>query len=738
MQELAVSTDTLVALFSEFDDAVFVMDTGRRIVFVNEAAQRMFGYEAAEMVGRDPAFLYPSREEYDFFGEWWKKRDELKGPADRLKLASRKRKSGEIFSVDVTSGSMRDASGNVQAHVVIARDVSWRLKLEEEKTSALARLEDAIESLSEGFAYYDADDRLVLCNERYKQIYPKSAAKIVPGTRFRDILLQGYENGEYSTGEKSIDEWIEDRLQAHLNPKPERLEQQLHNGRWLLVNERRTRDGGIAGVRTDITELKQAEERMRQAELRLRILNDSLPCFIGEFSRDHKIRSINELGASWYGSTRAKLVGHPAVEFISEGFRKTIRPYFDAACAGEVQRFITRLDYPDGVTRDVDVCYMPDFSDVGEVEAIFVYATDISHLKTIERVLQGLYAITSSRQLEVKQKIEAVLRLGSQAFGLNNAVVSRVEGRDHMIDVAVSPDGFFKAGEVRDLEGTYCSRVLATDTPLAVEFAGLTDLANFPSYDDHALESYIGAPLVVDGETYGTLCFCSAKPRTQAFNDTDKEILRLFADWIAHEIGRDRDFRQLQEAQAELRRLATTDDLTGLLNRREFLRRAEKELSRAKRHDQPFALAILDVDHFKAINDTFGHPIGDRVLREVADELGAVMRSYDIFGRIGGEEFCVAMPNTSVEDARAIAERLREAVLACHQLEGEMCYRVTISIGVATMLASDASATGILSRADTALYQAKNQGRNRVVVAEAAKVETLLKPISANHMAWGD
>lgn len=737
MLELGVSTETLVALFSDFEDAVFVMDTGRRIVFVNEAAERMFGYEAAEMVGRDPAFLYASKDDYQRFAEWRSARQK-EGMVDRLRFAVRRRKTGEALTVDVASGNMRDENGEIRAYIVIARDVSWRIRLEEEKSMALTRLEDAIESLSEGFAYYDAEDRLVLCNERYKQIYPKSVEAIVPGARFRDILMHGYQRGEYSTGNKTIEEWIEERVRVHLNPKPERLEQQLHNGRWLLVNERRTRDGGVAGVRTDITELKQAEERMRQAELRLRILNDALPCFIGEFSRDHKIRSINELGASWYGSTRAKLVGHPAAEFISESFRKTIRPYFDAACAGEVQRFITRLDYPDGVTRDVDVCYMPDFSETGEVGAIFVYATDISHLKTIERVLQGLYAITSSRQLEARQKIEAVLRLGSEAFGLDNAVVSRIEGREQVIEVAVSPGGLFKAGEILDREKTYYGGVLSADAPITVEFAGLADFANLQGDDVLALKSYIGAPLVVDGEAYGTLCFCSTSPRAQAFNDTDKEILRLFGDWIAHEIGRDRDFRQLQEAQAELRRLATTDDLTGRLNRREFMRRAETELSRAKRHGEPFAIAILDIDHFKSINDNFGHPIGDKVLMGVADELGAVVRDYDIFGRIGGEEFAVAMPKTSIEDARVIAERLREAALACHQLEDGMHYRVTISVGVAAMLPSDTSVTNILTRADTALYQAKDQGRNQVVVAEAAKVETLLMPITANEVVWRD
>ncbi|MBA5779038.1 diguanylate cyclase [Stappia sp. F7233] len=737
MQDLEVSTATLVALFAEFDDAVFVTGADRRIIYVNHAAEKMFGYGADEMVGRDPAFLYASQDEYQRFAAW---RDAAEGAVggDRLRLAARRRKSGDVFRVDVTSGALRDDKGEVRAYVVIARDMTWQLKLEAEKSSALNRLEEALESLNEGFAYFDADDRLVLCNERYRQFYPRSSGLCVPGTPFRDILMQGLEAGEVSTGGRSRKAWLEDRLAAHRSPSPAPVEQQLADGRWLLVNERRTRDGGVAGVRTDITALKQAEARARQAELRLRVLNDSLPCFIGELAKDQTIRSVNEFGALWYGRTSHDLIGRKMGDFVAADFMRTVRPYFDAACAGEVQRFIATLDYPDGITRDVDVCYTPDFNDKGQVEAVFVYATDISHLKTIERVLQGLYTITSSRQLDAQQKIEAVLRLGSEAFGLANGLVARVEGDEHEVEFAVSQDGAFKAGQKRPADRTYCGKVLAADAPLAVEFAGLSDFSMLPSYEEMALEAYIGAPLVVDGETYGTVCFCSSLPRSKPFGDTDKEILRLFSDWIAHEIGRERDIRQLQEAQAELRRLATTDDLTGVLNRREFIRRTEQEMARAKRTGMPFALAIMDIDHFKEINDTLGHLAGDRVLQEVANQIRQVLRPYDIFGRIGGEEFCVALPSTSIEEATAAAERLREAVTACHQLDGDMCTSVTISVGVAVVLESDAGVTAVLSRADTALYKAKDRGRNQVVVADAAKVDTLLKPIGNKHRLWGD
>ncbi|MXN65719.1 diguanylate cyclase [Stappia sp. GBMRC 2046] len=736
MLDLEVSTATLTALFSEFEDAVFITDTNRKFVYVNEAGERMFGYPGDEIIGQDPGFLYASEDDYNKVGSWRVKARELNA-SDRLRMKG-KRKNGEIFIVDGTSGPMRNERGEIAAFVYVLRDMSWRRNLEREKASAHEQLEVALESLSEGFAYFDADDRLILCNQRYKEIYPKSAPAMVQGAHFRDILRYGLERGEYNTGGLSDEEWLDARLAAHQNPKPHPVEQELDCGRWLLINERRTKDGGIAGVRTDITAMKQAEARLKQAELRLRILNDSLPCYIAELARDRTYRTINELGASWLGRTRAELIGRKASDFMSENFLKTVLPYYEAACAGEVQRFIARLPYPDGVTRDVDLCYTPDFNAEGQVEAIFVFATDVTHLKTVERVLQGLYRIASSRQLDARQKIGAVLKLGVDAFDLQNGLVAAIEGNVHKIDHAFGSSEQFRPGETRELNTTYCRKVVETGKPVTVEFGGYNDFSLHMNYEDLGRESYIGAPLVVDGETYGTLCFCSASPRAKPFSDTDKEILRLLSDWIAHEIGRDRDFRQLQEAQAELQRLATTDDLTGVLNRREFIRQADKELARTRHLGRPLTAAVLDVDHFKQINDTLGHAAGDYALKDIARALSGELGTDGLLGRIGGEEFCAVLPNRSLEEAAEVAERLRKAVMTCHLPESDVCAALSISIGVAKALESDSCIAGAMSRADTALYQAKRQGRNRVIVANSENVETLLKPLPVKNMNWGE
>ncbi len=168
------------------------------------------------------------------------------------------------------------------------------------------------------------------------------------------------------------------------------------------------------------------------------------------------------------------------------------------------------------------------------------------------------------------------------------------------------------------------------------------------------------------------------------------------------------------EEQA-LRRAAATDDLTGLAGRGHFMRMANEELTAALIHGRPLALVMLDIDHFKRINDRYGHAAGDRALREVAELCGEVTRAQDLAGRIGGEEFCLLMPDAGTDAAVALAERLR-AELAGHPLDvdGETV-RLTASLGVAEARPGDSIAL-LLGRADAALYVAKRAGRNQVAV----------------------
>jgi two-component system cell cycle response regulator len=172
---------------------------------------------------------------------------------------------------------------------------------------------------------------------------------------------------------------------------------------------------------------------------------------------------------------------------------------------------------------------------------------------------------------------------------------------------------------------------------------------------------------------------------------------------------------ELLEAQHALEILARTDALTSVLNRGAIVEELEMEAGRAAREGSPLGLGMLDVDHFKLVNDTYGHAAGDAVLCEVVRRVLGVMRPYDTFGRFGGEEFLVLVPGSGERELVAVLERIRNAIGSAPFLVDGHDLVVTVSLGGAVR--GHESADGLIARADDALYAAKEQGRDRVVVA---------------------
>jgi diguanylate cyclase (GGDEF)-like protein len=174
---------------------------------------------------------------------------------------------------------------------------------------------------------------------------------------------------------------------------------------------------------------------------------------------------------------------------------------------------------------------------------------------------------------------------------------------------------------------------------------------------------------------------------------------------------------RIQRAEAEARKASLTDSLTGLYNRRFLHQRLEEEMSRSRRHGSPLACVMLDIDHFKSINDAHGHAAGDDVLRVIATILRDHIRKSDIAVRFGGEEFVLVLFSNNVEGARNVAERIRADVEAHNFAQDGAALRVTISIGISSFPDDNVpSADELMRRADAALYQAKEAGRNMVCV----------------------
>lgn len=172
---------------------------------------------------------------------------------------------------------------------------------------------------------------------------------------------------------------------------------------------------------------------------------------------------------------------------------------------------------------------------------------------------------------------------------------------------------------------------------------------------------------------------------------------------------------ELKKALVELEKLATTDDLTGIANRRHFSALAEREFNLAKRQKRFFALLILDIDFFKSINDSYGHLAGDYVIKSVARQCVISTRQEDLCARWGGEEFIIFLSESMLEDGVAVARRLRRDIENLSLSFESQQIKITVSIGVAVYHPEDKNINQTIIRCDTALYQAKNSGRNRVV-----------------------
>jgi diguanylate cyclase (GGDEF)-like protein len=212
-------------------------------------------------------------------------------------------------------------------------------------------------------------------------------------------------------------------------------------------------------------------------------------------------------------------------------------------------------------------------------------------------------------------------------------------------------------------------------------------------------------PLIAQEKIIGLLAIDSSE--TNDFNETDIRIASEFANQVAIVLENARLF-SISQTQA------ITDALTNVYNRRGLYQLGEFEFERARRIHRPFSVLMFDIDHFKRVNDTHGHAIGDQVLRHLAERCRQNSRVMDIIGRYGGEEFVILLPETNLESARQTATRLRRTIIRTPFITDAGSLPVTVSMGVAEATERDTFNT-LIEKADKALYHAKQTGRDRIV-----------------------
>lgn len=312
------------------------------------------------------------------------------------------------------------------------------------------------------------------------------------------------------------------------------------------------------------------------------------------------------------------------------------------------------------------------------------------------QALQSYQVLDTARE----ESFDRVVRVARSILRAPIALVSLID-RERQWFKARSGITFCEAP--RDL--SLCAHAIESDEPFIVADTHadprfrLLPLVVGPPY----VRSYIGVPLRTPaGFCIGTLCVMDTEVRQPELE----------------QIGILRDLAALVIDELELRRAATTDGLTGALSRRAFLAAAARDFAYARRHGGELSCILLDLDHFKRINDTHGHAAGDHALQEVVMLLKSALRDQDYVGRLGGEEFAVILPGADVAVACDVGERLRQRVMNTwlYTQAGEV--RITVSVGVAALMPDDARVEDLLRRSDKALYTAKTAGRNRLICGD--------------------
>ena len=230
----------------------------------------------------------------------------------------------------------------------------------------------------------------------------------------------------------------------------------------------------------------------------------------------------------------------------------------------------------------------------------------------------------------------------------------------------------------------------------------------FPKYKDaphNQIKSVLLIPMFNKNKVIGTLNLDSNE--LNHFKEEDIPVARAFAAQVAIALENSTLFEKMSQ-------LAIRDPLTGIFNRRHFIESAMIEFKRTKRHKRPFSIILIDIDHFKKVNDTFGHLTGDQVLELVTKDCQNVLREGDVFGRYGGEEFAILLPETQLQESLEVAERVREVIEKNTVDYGSRQIKITASLGVAAWYERCKSIESLLSLADQALYLAKAEGRNCV------------------------
>ena len=445
---------------------------------------------------------------------------------------------------------------------------------------------------------------------------------------------------------------------------------------------------GLALVAATVLALRsrlKSEDTLSESEQRLRTITDNLPALVSYIDAGERYRFNNRVYESWLGLGRDDIRGRTVREIWGEELYGLMKPNIERALRGErVSHEYAHAQ--NGVERHVLASYVPDVDASGSVKGFFVLGSDVTQLAAVQGELRA-----------ARERLESALDGSSVALWDADLRTGRVYLSDAWAAIVGGPPGDTVAG-IQDL----LALVHPDDVEAAVRASVETMKGERPVYAaEHRVRSHAGEWKWVLSRGRVT----ERDPRT-------RRALRM--------IGTNVDITDRKRIEEAMQSVARTDPLTGLANRLLLADRLKLAIARARRNRAGFAVLYIDIDHFKRVNDSFGHAAGDGLLKAFAARLLACVRATDTVARLGGDEFVVLLEEVRERDnALAAARKILEEMRAPIRFDGGEA-QITASIGIAHG-DGDEDPEGLLTRADAALYEAKAAGRDTVRVSRTAR-----------------
>ncbi|MCF8479208.1 MAG: diguanylate cyclase [Rhodospirillum sp.] len=401
-------------------------------------------------------------------------------------------------------------------------------------------------------------------------------------------------------------------------------------------------------------------------------------------------------------------------DFLPEEEARTLSEIRVQLLSGEIKRAVLRLE----VLREDRFIVWLDMN-ARTVEWNGETAIQLAFLDVTEQVVREREMEFNRAELE-NQTAELVVLAEDLHVERERSEAARVEAEERrrflqtLLTTMPSPI-FYKdlEGRVEGCNGAFAALYGKTSDAELIG-SNLTELAD-ASFTRRTAE--IDAELIAKGGTARyerVFTMPNGEQRTMIYN---KAVYNKANGDAAGIVGIIADISEQKRMEEALRRLATTDPLTGALNRRAFMDAARINLNRAGRYQEPLAVVLADIDHFKKVNDTHGHATGDETLKLFVATVQSALRETDVLGRMGGEEFAILLPHTAIDAAMGLANRLRETLAAIVIPCSTGTFQFTVSMGTSSFRDHGDTIDALLQSADEALYVAKSQGRNRVVSA---------------------